>query len=380
MKKKVCAALVLLMIACGKRGDPRPPIPVIPKATSDLVVTQRASKLLLSWSYPALTAAGRSLTTIRRVSVYRYLEELPATPTAPAPVTTPEPGVAPAMAQLPAAPPLTAVQFGKLSQRVDSIEGANLPTSTVGAKLVYEDSPPLHSSSGRPIKLTYAVVTEGFNARSDLSNLVSIVPLDVAVAPEKIGASASAKGVTLTWAVPATAVTGSMKPAIAGYNIYRTAKGEPLDAFAVPVNPSPVARNEYTDAPPYGTYDYRVAAVAAAGPPRIESDRSAPVEATFKDLVPPPPPASLTALVETKVVRLVWDSVDASDLAGYNVYRTEKAGRAKFTYGLPIKQTFFLDESLLPGIEYYYSVTSVDKSGNESAETKSQMVMVPKTP
>ena len=369
-----------MMIACGKRGDPRPPIPVIPKATSDLVVTQRASKLLLSWSYPALTAAGRSLTTIRRVSVYRYLEELPATPTAPAPVTTPEPGVASAMAQLPAAPPLTAVQFGKLSQRVDSIEGANLPTSTVGAKLVYEDSPPLHSSSGRPIKLTYAVVTEGFNARSDLSNLVSIVPLDVAVAPEKIGASASAKGVTLTWAVPATAVTGSMKPAIAGYNIYRTAKGEPLDAFAVPVNPSPVARNEYTDAPPYGTYDYRVAAVAAAGPPRIESDRSAPVEATFKDLVPPPPPASLTALVETRVIRLVWDGVDASDLAGYNVYRTEKAGRVKFTYGLPIKQTFFLDESLLPGIEYYYSVTSVDKSGNESAETKSQMVMVPKTP
>jgi len=368
--KKVVATLVLLVIACGKRGDPRPPVPVIPKATSDLVVTQRASKLLLSWSYPALTTAGRSLRTVRRVTVYRYLEELPATPAAPAPV----------VAQLPAAPPLTAFQFRKLSQRVDSIEGANLPTSTVGAKLVYEDSPPLHSSSGRPIKLTYAVITEGFNARSDLSNLVSIVPLDVAVAPDKIGATASAQGVTLTWAVPAAAVTGNMKPAIAGYNIYRTAKGESLDAFAVPVNPSPVVRNEYTDAPPYGTYDYRVTAVAAAGPPRIESDRSAPVEATFKDLVPPPPPASLTALVETRVIRLVWDAVDASDLAGYNVYRTEKAGRVKFTYGLPIKQTFFLDESLLPGIEYYYSVTSVDKSGNESAETKSQMVMVPKTP
>ena len=47
--------------------------------------------------------------------------------------------------------------------------------------------------------------------------------------------------------------------------------------------------------------------------------------------------------------------------------------------GAPIKQTFFGDESLLPGIEYYYSVTAVDKSGNESPETRSQMVMVPKT-
>ena len=357
---------LVLVSACGKRGDPRPPVPLIPKATSDLVVTQRASKLILSWSYPALTTAGKSLTTVRRVSVYRYSEEIPATPTVPAAV--------------PDTPPLTAAQFGKLSHRIDSIEGANLPASTAGAKLVFEDSPPLHSSSGRPLKLTYAVVTEGFNARSDLSNMVSVVPLDVAVAPEKLVATPNAKGVALTWSVPATAVTANTKPTIAGYNIYRSAKGENFDAFALPINPSPVAKNEYTDAPPYGTFQYRVTAVAAAGPPRIESDPSASIEATFKDLVAPPPPASVTALVETKVVRLVWEAVDASDLAGYNIYRTEKAGRVKFTYGLPLKQTFFLDESLLPGIEYYYSITSVDKSGNESAETKSQNVMVPKTP
>lgn len=371
---------LVLVFACGKRGDPRPPVPLIPKATSDLVVTQRANKLLLSWSYPALTTAGKSLTGIRRVSVYRYLEEIPVTPTVPTVVPTPEPTVAPSVSQLPAAPPLTAAQFTKLSHRIDSIESANLPPSSAGAKLLFEDSPQLHSSSGRPVKVTYAVVTEGLNARSDFSNLVSIVPLDVAAPPDKLAAAPNAKGVALTWSVPSTAVTASVKPAIAGYNIYRNAKGETPDALALPVNPSPVVKNEYTDTPPYGTYEYRVTAVAAAGPPRIESDRSAPVEATFKDLVAPPPPASLTALVETKVVRLVWDSVDAPDLAGYNVYRTEKAGRVKFTYGLPIRQTFFLDESLLAGIEYYYSVTSVDKSGNESAETKSQMVMVPKTP
>ncbi len=370
---------LILVLACGKRGDPRPPVPVIPKATGDLVVTQRANKLILSWSYPALTTAGKTLINIRRVSVYRYQEEIPATPTASAPASTPVPAVAPVVAQLPPAPPLTAAQFGKLSHRLDSIEGANLPASTTGAKLVYEDSVP-RSSSGRPVRLTYAVVTEGFNAKSDWSNMVSIVPLDVAVAPENLAASPNAKGVTLTWSVPTKSVTGNSKPAIAGYNIYRSAKGQALDPFALPVNPSPVAKNEYTDTPPYGTYEYRMTAVAAAGPPRIESDHSAPVEATFKDLVPPPPPASVTALVETKSVRLVWDVVDAPDLAGYNIYRTEKAGRVKFTYGLPIKQTFFLDESLLPGIEYYYSVTSVDKSGNESAETKSQTVMVPKTP
>ena len=208
---------------------------------------------------------------------------------------------------------------------------------------------------------------------------MSIVPLDVAVPPANLAATAKPEGVSLTWAAPPTAVTGSVKPTIAGYNIYRVAKGETVDQFAVPVNPTPVKGTQYTDVPPYGPYDYRVTAVAAVGPPRIESDPSAPVSATFKDLVPPPAPASVTALVETRVVRLVWDAVEAPDLAGYFVYRTEKAGRLKFQTGAPIKQTFFGDESLLPGIEYYYSVTAVDKSGNESPETRSQMVMVPKT-
>lgn len=368
-------------MSCGKRGDPRPPVPVIPRATSDLVVTQRASKLLLSWSYPSLTTAGKSLPTIRRVSVYRYIEELPLTPTVPATTATvPEVKTVPAVAQSAPAPPLTAAQFARLSHRIDSIEGANLPASSVGAKLVYEDSPPLHSASGRPVRITYGVITEGMAARSDMSNLASIVPLDVAVPPSNLMANPKAEGVVLTWSEPTAAVTGAPKPAIVGYNIYRTAKGQALDQFAVPVNPSPAPRTEYTDVPPYGTFDYRVTAVASAGPPRVESDPSAPVTATFKDLVPPPPPKSVTALVETKVVRLVWDPVDVPDLAGYNVYRAEAAGKVKFTYGKPIKQTHFGDESLQPGIEYVYSVTAVDTSGNESAETKSQPVMVPKTP
>lgn len=379
--KRLIVLFVLLTLACGKRGDPHAPVPLIPKATSDLLLTQRANKLVLSWSYPALTTAGKTLPSIRRVTLYRYIEELPATPTAqPGGTMTPDSAVASVVGQSATAPPLTAAQFAKLSQRIESIEGANLPGATIGAKLVYEDTPPFRATSGRPVRITYGVVTEGVGARSDFSNLVSIIPLDVADPPAHLTATAKAEGVTLAWAVPAKAATGDAKPAIAGYNIYRVSHGESLDQFSVAVNPSPVPRTEYTDVPPYGTFDYRVTAVAAAGPPRVESDPSQPATATFKDLIPPPPPASVTALVETKVVRLVWDPVDAPDLAGYNIYRTEKAGRVKFTYGLPINQTHFGDESVLPGIEYYYSVTAVDKSGNESAETKSQVVMVPKTP
>src|ERR687892_21149 len=75
--KKLVAVALLLFVFCGKRGDPRPPVPVIPQATSDLVVAQRAGQVILSWSYPALTTAGRSLTDVRRISIYRYVESLP---------------------------------------------------------------------------------------------------------------------------------------------------------------------------------------------------------------------------------------------------------------------------------------------------------------
>src|SRR3954463_5109301 len=75
--KRFVLVLSALLIACGcgKRGDPRPPVPVIPKATSDLVVTQRGTKVILTWSYPSLATSGKTLHDIRRVTVYRVTEE-----------------------------------------------------------------------------------------------------------------------------------------------------------------------------------------------------------------------------------------------------------------------------------------------------------------
>ena len=112
--KKFLAALALVVLACGKRGDPHPPIPVIPAATSDLVVTQRADRVLLSWSYPSLTTAGKNLPDVRRISIYRFEEPLPASPGASRIPTVPQ------------------AQFTKLSTRIDSIEKANLADATTG--------------------------------------------------------------------------------------------------------------------------------------------------------------------------------------------------------------------------------------------------------
>jgi hypothetical protein len=381
--KRLSAVLVLVAVCCGKRGDPRPPVPVIPQTTSDLVVTQRGPQVILSWSYPSLSAAGKTLGSVRRVVVYRYLEPLPAPPSGRDPNAILPGDIGPTVPQPVAlfskVPPVTPAQFNKLKARIDSIEGANLPAASVGARLAYEDAPPFHSQDGRPVRATYGVVTEGQTARSDLSNLVAIVPIDVAAGPADVTATAKPEGIVLSWQRPEKSASGADKPFVMGYNVYRSAAAGDAEELPVPINTSPIHDTTYTDAPPYGDYRYRVTAVSSAGPPRIESNASPPVTVTFKDLLPPPAPTNLTALIETNGVRLIWDPSEASDLRGYNVYRIEGDVKTKLTKE-PVAQPNYRDAGVQPGINYGYQVTAVDRNGNESGGAASPVVLVPKTP
>jgi len=351
--RKSLIVIALLSVACGKRGDPHPPVPVIPKAVSDLVVAQRGAKVILSWSFPSQTTAGQKLGDIRRIVVYRYTEELAA-------------------ADIAKAPPIGPQKFARGSQRIDSIESADLPGATVGAKLVYEDAPPLRG------RLTYGVVVEAAHAKSALSNLAAVVPVSPPPGPpDSVTAAARPEGIVLSW-----------KGSAAGYNVYRTAPNQTIDELTPPINPSPVANTTYTDTPAYGTYQYVVTSLASTGKQAIESDPSAPVTAEFKDLQAPPTPTGLTALVETNAVRLVWDAVDAPDLAGYRIWRTEGAGIEKLTpvgkvplvFDHPLTQMNYTDATVKAGISYFYEVSAVDKSGNESKPAKTDWVLVPRTP
>jgi hypothetical protein len=342
--------------------------------------------VLLSWSYPSLTTAGKSLTDIRRISVFRYVEEFPVPPAGKlADVDTTEPQ---AIALFSKVPTLPQAQFVKLSTKVDSIEKANLGSVTTGARLLYTDSPPLRSTDGRAVRLTYAVVTEGATARSAPSNLAIVVPLPVAIPPAGVTAHAKAEGVTVSWSEPKQSVGDSGAPVISGYNIFRTAPGEELEELVTPINTAPVKGTMYTDTPAYGDHAYRVAAVAWTGPPLLQSDPSEAARVTYKDLVPPSAPAKITALVETNAVRLIWDEVTAPDLGGYRLYRGEATGFGETVKDLgsydllnrTITETTFTDTTMNLGISYRYAVAAIDKNGNLSSKVWTEWLVVPKTP
>ncbi|HXJ64108.1 MAG TPA: C25 family cysteine peptidase, partial [Actinomycetota bacterium] len=87
------------------------------------------------------------------------------------------------------------------------------------------------------------------------------------------------------------------------------------------------------------------------------------------DLTFPIFPFSLAAVGEADAVKLTWDPNAETDLFGYNVYRsTSQAGPFTKVNIVPTDRiSYFHDESLPPLTKFYYRVTAVDSSGNESA-------------
>src|SRR4029453_16789945 len=72
----------------------------------------------------------------------------------------------------------------------------------------------------------------------------------------------------------------------------------------------------------------------------------------------------------SNLVRLLWDPVDAPDLAGYVVYRAEGNGPFERLTKDPVTDPFFNDETAKPGKRYRYVVRWIDRGGNQSPPVK----------
>ncbi len=85
------------------------------------------------------------------------------------------------------------------------------------------------------------------------------------------------------------------------------------------------------------------------------------------DTTPPAVPTGLTATAGDAQVSLDWADNSEPDLAGYNVYRstTPGSGYSRLNGSL-LSSSYYTDNSVTNGTTYYYVVTAVDTSSNES--------------
>ncbi len=97
-----------------------------------------------------------------------------------------------------------------------------------------------------------------------------------------------------------------------------------------------------------------------------------PDHALYRDITPPSPPDGVTVLPDDGKVWLDWNDNSEPDLVGYHVYRspTSGSGYQRLNGPLPVEYltvSDYIDRSVVNGQTYFYMITAVDASGNESA-------------
>ncbi len=424
MKMRICikvgswfaGSLLLagLLVDCGKKADPLPPIVLVPALVRDLTVRQEGTHYRLFFSEPTANSDGSRLVDLQRVDIYRIVEDTPPAPpqsqpaapqtqpTAPqsqqaAPQTPPSAPGQPAVPGTPPPPPATpppvslvpvpipevAVEdFASRAALIGSIDVQKIADFRQDAFLVYFDDlanfqPPrcFHK------RITYAVQPANRkNHGPGFSNRVTLDFVAVGDPPKELKATVQEIGIVLTWTPPLTNIDGTTQPTPIGYNIYRKKADDnyyPLD----PINPAPVPPPYYVDAGvPFDVkYEYMIKGTSTATRPYQETARSNDADIQPKDVFPPKPPQDLVAVASKSGINLLWSANQEKDFSGYKVYR--RTGNEKLTLitqTLVLKNTF-MDTTVRPKTTYYYVVTAIDRSTppNESAYSNEAKEYVP---
>jgi predicted phage tail protein len=203
---------------------------------------------------------------------------------------------------------------------------------------------------------------------------------------DNVKAAFTRSPVDLTWTPPQKTLVGAAPP-IASYRIYRGELDGGLASAAASTSENlklktPLVKIGESDSAAYSDvqavldtpYVYSVRSVVQYSGATIESSDSNFAVITPRDLLPPAAPRGLLVVPApaqsdtTAHLELSWAISPEPDIAGYYVYRSDSQDTrgARQTQDLLLTPSF-RDISVGLGKRYFYSVTAVDRSGNESA-------------
>jgi len=215
------------------------------------------------------------------------------------------------------------------------------------------------------------------------------IPLAPFSPPRGLHAQLDVRGVYLIWENEGEMPPSSMQ---FDYRIYRREKGSP-HAVSIPYLRAILHTREGerwtgvdTTFKWEKTYLYSVRPVTRVYSQsgklisEIEGDETAAIEITTHDIFPPAIPERLLAVVTQfrgkNFVDLLWAPNVEKDIAGYNVYRREENGEAARINSSPVTILSLQDLNALPAHTYFYSISAIDKHGNESARSQEAKAML----
>src|SRR5216684_3026339 len=332
------SSVFLFSAGCGAPGDPVPPTPLVPATINDLAAHQAGDGVQLSFTLPSNSVSGDRLAAPPAVEILRGAAKPDGSADA------------------------------KSIRLVATIPGALVPDFVTQKRMDYIDTlSPQDSQTGAPAAFVYRVRTRASRKRASADSntvLVQLVPVPqkIPVVESKVTESA----IELSWAAPAATSAGAPLSEAISYHVYRNE----MDPASLKVaeekhSPSefktPLVQLATSNTPSYQdttfefgkTYLYVIRSAVTANGLAVESDDSQHV--------------LLSAAPGSVLVDLSWSISLETDLAGYRVYRSEQEGRR----GQLVTRDLLLtpavrDTSVEPGHRYWYSVTAVDRAGNES--------------
>jgi fibronectin type 3 domain-containing protein len=345
-------AAVLMLVACGKRGNPVPPQVRVPRAVTDLKATARHDGIELAWSLPRRRVDGGRLLDPGLAKLYRSEDSGSGEPRAAMLVKERIPGYT-EVASFPLTDPTAADR---------------------DTHMLYTDRRDL--SFGR--RYTYVVTTS--DARGHVSAPSARASVRFIAAPEPPGgvqAEAGDAEVKLAWQAPERLVDGSPVSSALVYEILRAP-----DPTATPsvVGRTATGETSFVDRGMANdvTYQYTVRAIRTEAAASGTSAPSTPVTATPAKSTPPAPASDLAAIASRGEVRLSWKPSPAPDVAAYIVYRAAPGAALLRVGSVRPPATTFVDRNVPPGV-YRYVVTAQDAStrANESVPSNEVTVTVP---
>lgn len=377
----VCA---LCVAGCASPGEPYERKAPVPTAIANLAAEQHGDAVVLTFNLPKESVERRPLKEAPEVEIFRAFAPPNAARGAPS-TSPPSPRPAPVLCGT-----IPAADLEKYGDR-GYVRYAD--------ELRPED---LERRTGWIAEYTVRTRTSDRKESAD-SNFVDLVVYPAAEAINDLSAGVTQSGVVLRWSAPQKTSTG-VAPQISSYRIYRadrtpapaaaansavnngaSAKGaagvlvKPAGGISGAESPllkigeSTSAEFQDTQAEFGRTYVYSVRSVAQYPNELLESADSNLVEVTPKDVFPPAAPLGLIVVLVPKegetpaTLDLSWAISPETDVAGYNVYRSEQEGVLGTRQNQELLLTpAFRDMNAKPGYRYFYSVTAVDRAGNES--------------
>ncbi len=370
------SAFALVSGGCASPGEPLERRPPVPTAVSDLAAHQSGNNVILTFTLPTETTQHLALARLPEIEIYR--DFIPVNPAAPP--TAPS-------GKLPAASPTLIL---------------TIPSAMVGQYAVqyhvrYEDAlKPEDFAQNAELQAVYMVRTRASEKRASADSNFATLPIFPAALPiADAQARVTHAAIILDWTPPQKTLAGSAAP-LAGYRIYR---GEADSSVAMSAGEalklkSPLASigdagssaNTFSDYNfEFGkSYVYSVRSLVQYSGATVESDDSNRVVVAPRDTFPPAAPQGLIVTAvpaegETPAhLELSWAINSETDIAGYNVYRSEQEGTPGTRLNTEVLLTpAFRDMNAVPGRLYFYSVTAVDRTGNESAASAAVSGSVP---